>query len=278
VDQDMLTFRDVVSGFRKLKIESHFPVVAHGSLSAFGEVRGGVETVLAALLATVDDVMMPAFTYKTMVIPELGPEGNAIAYGSGRDLNRMAEFFTPDMPADPMMGILPEKLRHMPEARRSNHPILSFTGIGVDAALQAQTLSEPLAPIRVLSDAGGWVLLIGVDHTVNTSLHYAEKLAGRRQFTRWALTPSGILECPGFPGCSDGFEKAASLLSDLTRVVQIGEARILALPLSEMLQRIKNWLTENPTAMLCDRVDCERCNEVRRSVENSSSRQKPSSG
>jgi len=274
----MLSFRDVVSGFRKLKIESHFPVMAHSSLSAFGEVHGGVETVLAALLATVDDVMMPAFTYKTMVIPEMGPQDNAITYGSGHDLNQMAEFFDPKMPADSMMGVLPETLRHMPEARRSGHPILSFTGIGVDAALQTQTLTEPLAPIHALCEAGGWVLLIGVDHAVNTGLHYAEKLAGRKQFTRWALTPLGIVECPGFPGCSDGFEKAAPLLSDLTREVQIGEARILALPLNEMIQRIKNWLVENPTAMLCDRVDCERCNEVRRTVENSSLRPKPLSG
>jgi aminoglycoside 3-N-acetyltransferase len=274
----MLSFRDVVSGFRKLKIESQSPVVAHGSLSAFGEVRGGAETVLAALLATVDDVMMPAFTYKTMIIPETGPQANAMTYGSGHDLNQMAEFFTPAMPADPLMGVLPEKLRHMPEARRSGHPILSFTGIGVDAALQAQTLAEPLAPIRVLSEAGGWVMLIGVDHTSNTSLHYAEKLAGRRQFTRWALTPTGILECPGFPGCSDGFQKAAPLLSDLTQEVQIGDAHILALPLNEMIQRIKSWLMENSTAMLCDRVDCERCNEVRRSVGNSSSRLEPLPG
>jgi len=271
----MLTFRDVVGGFRKLKIESHFPVVAHGSLSAFGEVRGGAETILAALLATVDDVMMPTFTYKTMITPETGPQANAITYGSGSDLNRMAEFSTPDMPADRTMGILPETLRHMPEARRSSHPILSFAGIGVDAALQAQTLAEPLAPIRVLSDLNGWVLLIGVDHTANTSLHYAEKLAGRKQFIRWALTPSGILECPGFPGCSDGFEKAAPLLSDLTREVQIGEACIRALPLVGMIQRIKDWLVEKPTAMLCDRIDCGRCNEVRRSVDSSLSRPEP---
>jgi hypothetical protein len=68
------------------------------------------------------------------------------------------------------------------------------------------------------------------------------------------------------------------LLSDLTQEVQIGDAHILALPLNEMIQRIKSWLMENSTAMLCDRVDCERCNEVRRSVGNSSSRLEPLPG
>ena len=58
----MISFRDLASGFRKLNIPTHQPVLAHVSLSAFDEIKGGVDTLLAALLATVDDLMMPTFT------------------------------------------------------------------------------------------------------------------------------------------------------------------------------------------------------------------------
>ena len=145
-------------------------------------------------------MLVPTFTYKTMVTPLTGPENNAITYGSGESQNRMAEFFTPRMPADPLMGIIPETFRKHPRARRSSHPIQSFAGMNAGKFLEAQRLDDPLGPLGALEKQDGWVVLLGVDHTVNTSIHYAEKLAGRRQFVRWALTPKGCGGMPGFPG------------------------------------------------------------------------------
>lgn len=259
----MLGFRDIAVGLKGLGLDPAKPVIVHASLSAFGEVRGGAETLLGALLSVQPAVMMPAFTYKTMLVPEDGPEDNAFSYGQGGDQNLMAEFYRPDMPADRTMGVLAETLRKQPQARRSLHPILSFTGIQVDHELGAQTMEDPLAPIGVLAGRDGWVLLMGVNHTVNTSLHYAEKVAGRKQFIRWALTAGGVRECPGFSGCSDGFEKAGVLLQDLTRFARIGGAEIQALPLRAMVDRIVEIIHQDPNALLCDRQDCERCSTIR---------------
>jgi aminoglycoside 3-N-acetyltransferase len=259
----MLGFRDVVSGLKQLGLDPAKPVIVHASLSAFGEIRGGADTLLGALLSVQPVVMMPAFTYKTMLVPEEGPEDNAFSYGHGKDQNLMAEFYRPDMPADRTMGILAETLRKQPQARRSLHPILSFTGMQVDIELDAQTMTDPLAPVGVMAGREGWVLLMGVNHTVNTSLHYAEKIAGRKQFLRWALTTGGVRECPGFSGCSDGFEKAGAWLEDLTRFTRIGGADIQALPLRAMIDRIVQLIGQNPDALLCDRVDCERCATIR---------------
>ena len=259
----MLTFRDFGAAFRKLGIERTRPVIAHASLSAFGEVHGGADTLLAALLMSFDSVMMPVFTYKTMVIPEVGPPDNAITYGSGGDTNRMAEFYQPDMPADRMMGAVPEALRRHPKARRSEHPILSFAGVNADAALAAQTRHEPLMPIHVLKEQEGWVLLLGVNHTVNTSIHYAEWLAGRKQFARWALTPQGVVECGGFPGCSNGFQAVAGRLKAVTQRASVGLGTISAVPLVELTQTAQSMLAEDPLALLCPRSDCERCNATR---------------
>ena len=52
----------------------------------------------------------------------------------------------------------------------------------------------------------------------------AEWLAGRKQFTRWALTPQGITACPNFPGCPEGFEQVSPLLTTIMRSMRVGDA------------------------------------------------------
>lgn len=206
---------------------------------------------------------MPAFTYKTMIIPLSGSETNVITYGSGTDANRMAEFFDPQMPADPLMGAFAETLLKHLRAKRSTHPILSFTGVKAKAALAAQTLTNPLAPIGALAKQDGWVLLLGVDHTVNSSIHYAERLAGRKQFISWALTPQGVRECPTFPGCSAGFQSIAPEVERDTRRVRIGNAAVKAVPLKMLFKAVIERIKNDPLALLCQQADCPRCNEIR---------------
>jgi aminoglycoside 3-N-acetyltransferase len=262
----VLTFRDFITGFRKLEIDHARLVIVHASLSAFGEVHGGAETLLGALVSSFDTLVMPAFTYKTMIIPEVGPPDNAISYGSGNDANRMAEIYRPDMTADSTMGVVAEALRTHPKAFRSAHPILSFAGINAKPILDSQTLKEPLLPIKKLKDREGWVLLLGVDQTVNTSIHYGEQLVGRKQFIRWALTAKGVVPCQRFPGCSDGFKGITPHLDGAIHRVELGEAVIQAIPVVNLVDTVCGMLKENPFALLCGREDCERCNAVRASV------------
>jgi aminoglycoside 3-N-acetyltransferase len=264
--QNAITYRDLSRGLRQLDLPPSAAVIAHASLSAFGQVSGGAAALLGAVLSCVDTLMMPAFTFKTKVIPESGPEDNGLVYGSGKDTNRMAEFYTLKMSADRLMGAVPETLRRMPAARRSSHPILSFTGINATAALQAQTMQEPLAPVGFLAEMEGWVLLLGVDHTVNTSIHYAEKLGGRKQFVRWALTPTGIKECPGYPGCSDGFQAISPSLDRITHRTAVGPAVVQAFPLQGLISVVQSMLADDPQALLCNNPECLRCSAVRKSL------------
>jgi aminoglycoside 3-N-acetyltransferase len=257
-----VSFTDLRTALFKLGL-SHTPVIAHASLKAFGEVVGGAETLLRAALDSVWSLVMPTFTYKTMITPEVGPPNNGIVYGTDLDLNRMAEPFTPHLAADRQMGLAAEALRNHPRARRTFHPIQSFAGVRADRFLAAQSLQDPLGPIRALADADGWVLLLGVDHTANTSIHYAEKLAGRRQFTRWALLPDRIIECPGFPGDSAGFDAIATDLVAETRQVKAGNAIVQAMSLRTLVRAVDACIKADPFALLCSRDDCPRCNAIR---------------
>lgn len=263
----IIGYRDLTKALRKLGMVGGRLAIAHVSLSAFGMVQGGADTVLGALLTVSDGLIMPTFTYKTMVIPETGPPNNGTDYGSRTDLNQMAEFFRPDMPADKSMGVVAEELRQLSHSKRSEHPILSFTGINADEAIAAQTVKRPLAPIGELIKADGVVLLLGTDHTVNTSVHYGEKMAGRKQFVRWALTPRGIIACPGYPGCSQGFQAIVPALRTSLKKVFVGPTSIQAVPLRDLVEAVVEMINDDPLALLCSSAECNRCQTTRAAVE-----------
>jgi aminoglycoside 3-N-acetyltransferase len=266
----VITVRDLLVGLAYLPIRGK-AVIAHGSYKSLGEVLGGPQAVIDTLINSCDSLIMPTFTYQTMVTPLVGPPNNGLDYAQ-EDARRKrnapgtldAVPFQRDMPADEEMGVLAETLRQHSSARRSSHPILSFAGIHADFALERQTLYNPLAPIAALAERDGWVVLIGVDHSVNTSIHYAEKLAGRKQFIRWALVRHRIVQCPGFPGDSAGFDDIAVYLGRDIHSVSIGNARIQAVQLNRLFEQVKTLIKANPHALLCDRPECARCNEVRR--------------
>ena len=263
----MLSYRDLTTAFKKLNIDSSGSVLVHASLSKFGGIRGGADTFLGALLSSFHTVIMPAFTYKTILIPEEGPENNGIVYGSGNDLNRMTEFFVRNLEVDPTIGKLAETLRIHSDAHRSDHPILSFSGINAKDILDTQTIETPFEPVSSLADKEGFVLLAGVDQTVNTSIHLAEQIAGRKTFIRWALTPRGVVECRNFPGCSDGFDQIDSYLENITRQVQIGDALVRAIPVKPMLEIVVDLIKNEEEALLCSRDFCPRCDAVRYSLK-----------
>ncbi len=263
----MITFRDLTRALREVGLTPDSIVLAHVALDGLEPIRGGPEAVLGALLSSCQALVMPTFTTRTMIVPRTGPPDNGLTYDQ-EEANAQAEIFDPDMPADPDMGEVAEALRQHPEAHRSSHPILSFSGIRADEALLAQTLDDPWAPIAVLAEADADVLLLGADHTANVSLHYAEKLAGRKQFLRWALVPGRIVACPDFPGCADGFPAIAPRLEGVSRLASLGQATIELVPLRDLIHVAVGWMRQDPRALLCDRPDCPRCRDVRAAIRH----------
>lgn len=258
-----LSFRDLVSGLTAIRLISHVPLIAHVDLHSFGPIDGGADTLLQALLHLVDTLVMPVFTYRTMVIPSAGPENNGMVYNHRVAGYSHSEIFTAELPADLEMGEVAELLRRQDGAVRSSHPVLSFASLGVDAPVRAQTLADPLAPLRVLVELEACVLLAGTDQTRNFSLHLAERLAGRKSFTRWALTPDRIVELPGMPGCARGFNQVTPQLQQIIRQTTIGGATISVIPLQKLLNISTAMLQNDPAALLCSNPACLACQSVR---------------
>lgn len=262
----MISYRDVVQALQQVGVVASSRLIAHASLPAFGPVAGGAETIVGALLASAETVLMPAFTLRAMVVPPIGPPDNAVEYGDPNGANASAEIFRPDLTVDAAMGVVAETLRRHPRALRSEHPLMSFAGVNAGEAVSAQSLEDPLGPLAWLAEFDADVLLLGVDHRADTSVHYAEKLAGRKQFVRWALTPAGVVECPGMPGCSDGFGALGPRLEGVARRADLGESAVELVPMRDLLHVAVGWIRQDPRALLCDRPACPRCSAVRAAV------------
>lgn len=215
------------------------------------------DALLTSLLETTGGFFTPTFTPKSLLPIDFHP------VHTKADVKTLAEPFAPSMPADEAFGSFPELVRGHSKAKRSLHPVLSFAGIGADDVINAQTIHEPYAPISAMAEEDGVILLIGMDQHVNFSIHYGEKLAGRMQFIRWALTGNGIVECPNFPGDSEGFNAIASDIKSFTRHAEVEGVTIQAIPVNDLLRAVVNRIHEDAYSLLCGRSDCERCEAVR---------------
>jgi aminoglycoside 3-N-acetyltransferase len=77
------------------------------------------------------------------------------------------------------MGAVVECFRNFPGAKRSNHPIVSFIAVGgeADRVVENHELDYGFgetSPLARLYDLDAWLLLLGVGHTNNSSLHLVE--------------------------------------------------------------------------------------------------------
>ncbi len=259
----MISYRELIVGLRELAIEPYTPVLTHATAAWVEEVRGGAKTVLTSLLSSFDSLMVPGFTSRPMIVPLEGPPQNALDYGEMAGFQHDAEIFTSVMPPDVEWGPLPAGLLTNEYAKRSDHPLLSFIGVGVDAALLAQTVDHPYDPIRVLKEMNGWVLMLGAGQEQNFSIHYAEMLSGRKQFIRWALCGQGVVECAHMPGCSRGFNEISVLLKNVTKQSRVGSTLIVAYPVAALLEIATDLIKGLPQALLCKDQACAFCRAVR---------------
>ncbi len=232
-----VSYRDIVLALRKLGINRSTRILTGIHSDQLPYVHGGAATFIGALLDVCGLLVMPTYTYQTLVTPEAGPPNNQITYGSGTKHNRHAQFWNGNLPADPNLGTLSEALRKLPTAVRSDHPVLSFTALGPEAeiVLAGQTLADPFAPIRWLSMRNGIALSVDTGSDNNPALAYASTRANQTQLLRWALLPNKIVEVPHWPG--DTLSKVESLanIERVRKTARLKATQLETVPLCQLV-------------------------------------------
>jgi aminoglycoside 3-N-acetyltransferase len=261
--------REIAAGLRALGLDETSAVIVHASLRSFGRVEGGARAVCEALLETCGTVLMPAFSWDLTGVP--APPGLERPANAAPVALSWAEFesalaravpFSDDLPIDREIGLIPETLRRELPHHRSRHPLISFIAAGRHAAalIGAARLDWPLGPIEALAGLGGDVLLLGVGHTSDTTIHLAEQRLGCARFYRYAKLDQGVwAELPNIPGCSDGFDRIEPALAARTREVAIGACRARRVAVADVLATATRLIEADPTALHCSRSGCGRC-------------------
>jgi aminoglycoside 3-N-acetyltransferase len=174
------TVASITTELRELGVVEGSVLLVHSSLRRLGYVAGGAQAVVDALLAAVGGdgtVVVPAFS------AELSDPARWIAPPVPESwwpiLRNETPAFDPRVTPTRHMGAIVDCFLRYPDVRRSQHPRDSFAARGpharaiVDEHRLAYALGEH-SPLARIYDLDGWVLLLGVDHGNNTSLHLAE--------------------------------------------------------------------------------------------------------
>jgi len=233
----------------------------HSSLSALGWVCGGAQAVVEGLL----DALGPE---GTLVVPA-HTSGNCdpATWGNPPVPERWWPVIRAEMPAfDPRvtptqaMGAISEAARSWPGAHRSAHPQVSFAAIGPQA--EAVTAGHALdsgfgerSPVARALDLDAAVLLLGVGHGSNSSLHLAEHRVQdppRERASAAVATPAGRRWLSWEDVATDerDFERlgAAFDATGRTRTGRVGEGEARLMRQRELVDFAAGWLAANRPA------------------------------
>lgn len=183
-----ITVETLVADFKALGIEPGNIVLVHGAMSAIGWVCGAQVAVLAALMGVLTEagtLVMP--THSSHFSDPANWQNPPVPPHWWDTIRATMPAYDPAVTPTRGMGVIPEMFRTMAGVWRSQHPTGSFAAWGrhAEEIVQHHALSDPFgedSPLARLYDLAGNVLLLGVGHGNNTSLHLAERRAfGERQ-------------------------------------------------------------------------------------------------
>lgn len=244
-------------------------ICVHASLRSFGdEIEGGPEGIVRIFLEKGCTLMAPAFSYDYIrrAVPAYMPERNGIDYGEAAAVPEdEALIYSPRsklITAD-HMGLLSKQILTMEGSRRGNNPINSFTAVGnkAERLMAGQTPEDVYAPFRQLYADDGYVLLMGVGLERATIIHYAEQMAGRTPFIRWANDAEGRIIPVSIGSCSGGFGNFKPLLTE-KREVLAGGSLWQCYRARTIVDICKEAIIRNPQITHCGDISCKRCEDA----------------
>lgn len=234
----------------RLGVERGSVLVVHSSFKALGPVEGGPAAVIDAR----HDALGPD---GTLVMPAMSDDDE-------QPFDRMA---TPCR----SMGIIADTFWRRPAVARSDNPS-SFAAAGLLAA--AITAAHPIAPPHGIDSPvgraaalGGSVLLLGVDHSANTTVHLAESLAAvpyraRKHCMVWRDGAVVRVEYDETDHCCQRFAQLDGWLRerDLQRDGCVGKAPARLMRAGDVVRVAAERLRDDPCVFLHPRAaGCAEC-------------------
>lgn len=244
---------------RALGIREGGVLLVHTSYRAVRPVDGGPEGLIGALRDS------------------LGPDGTLVMPSWSGDDDQPFDPLT--TPASPDLGIVADTFWRLPGVIRSAH-CFAFAAAGPEAArVTADPLPlpphVPASPVGRVHDLDGQVLLLGVGHDANTTLHLAELIAEAPYRVPHHCT---VLGSDGRPvrvdyeendHCCERFALADAWLLErgLQREGQVGQARARLMRSRDVVAVATGQLELDPLVFLHPAsAGCAECDEARRSV------------
>ena len=254
------TISSLKSDFKTLGIQPGDIIIMHSSLSKIGWTVGGSVAVIEALI----DVLTPE---GTLVMPTFTSDNSEPSDWENPPVpESWWDIIRQDMPAyNPQttptraMGRIVETFRTWPGVIRSSHPTSSFAAWGkyANTIIDNHELEADVgenSPIARLYDLNGLILLLGVSHSNNTSLHLAEyrcDYPGKKyKMTGCAMMVNNTREWVEWEELElnpDDFEQIGKDFESSNEFVlgKVGEAETRLISIREIVDFAQNWLPQN---------------------------------
>ena len=230
----MFTLESLTSGFRDLGVKTGDTLLVHSSYKALGEVDGGPQTVVEALLSA------------------LGADGTLIMPTFNFDFNQGKPWDVRKTRSK--MGALTEAVRMDPRAKRVFHPFYSFAVLGKHAeilgSLRYKSAYERNSVFGKLRDLDGKIMVIGLSYNNSmTFFHHIEQMEGvdyrfLKQFTGEVTDENGNTYTDTFEMLVRDIDKGVMTMVDpmgalmeqagIVKIRKIGEADVKLMKANEV--------------------------------------------
>lgn len=245
-----VTKEDIKRGLKRLGLKRVDVVGVHSSLSSFGYVEGGADSVIDALLETVGEE-------GSVVTPTYSTNRKEKIKRTKREVELGVTWKYKILPYNPQetpcwTGKVPETFRKRKGVIRSLNPTHSLAATGPKA-------NELVLGWHKLLEADGYVLLLGVGLSFCSAMHLAEERVQLPPHVLEKIThPPELLEKYGadlgWPKWDIGygpypdFAKMEEPCKEhgIMKIVKIGEAAVKMLRLRELIDLYAEYLRRDP--------------------------------
>ncbi|MDA3875424.1 MAG: AAC(3) family N-acetyltransferase [Kiritimatiellae bacterium] len=262
---DVMLQKHNIEGFITRNNLQDSVICLHASYKSLGSVRGGPHTLIDAFLEQDCTILVPSFYYESETHPiDRNYKNNGIDYDSIDELCTCSYEDRPEQ-IDRSMGVIPKLLVSDPGSIRTRNPHDSFCVRGKHAKtiFRDENVLSVYSPYKsiVSEKLRAHIVLIGVDFSSCTPIHFAEEKAGRTLFRRWAVYHGKTVEVE-VGSCSDGFEKLRSHTRELEKVDFLGNSEVRMYGFEEFIQTVSSVLGTSPSVVTCEDVSCLRCKDM----------------